>query len=182
MRAPFVWDAYSFSPHGLEVLESLGSILYPQRMDTHQSREEKRRKDIAAFWKTHGLAATADAYAVSRATLFRWQIDCVPKSRAHSGGYRKRQIPALVIAEIYRIRSLHPLLGKEKLNPLLNVFCTDQGIPVPSEPTVGRMLTQLKAAGKLPTGIRLGLIGKTGKLLEKKPPVKKKKQRSSSSR
>ena len=177
MSAPFVWDAYSPSPSGLEVLESLAGILYPQEMDTHQLREENRRKDIVAFWRTHGLVATNDAYSVSRATLFRWQKDATPLSTMHRSGYIKRIISPLLSAEIYRIRSLHPRLGKEKLTPLLKLFCTDQGISVPAEPTVGRILKQLKAAGKLPTGMRLGLSGKTGKLLEKKPLVHKKKLR-----
>ena len=177
MSPPFVWDVVSASPEGRTVLESLGKNLYPQLMDTQQQSEEKRRHDIVAFWIRHGLGATKDAYGVSRRTLFRWQKNTTPKSRAHRNGYQKRFIPPELVDEINRIREDHPRLGKEKLTPLLISFCVSWGLKAPTEPTLGRMLQQLRKEGKLKVPVKLRMSGKTGKLLEKLPPHQSKKER-----
>jgi transposase InsO family protein len=148
-------------------------------MDTKQKEEENRRKHILQFWKRHGLAATKEAFGVSRPTLFRWLADPTPKSKAHRSGYLKRTINPLIEAEIRRLRGDHPRLGKEKVAPLLAVFCTAHDLPVLSEPTVGRIIADMKATGKLVLPVRLRLDGRTGTLVEKKPLPKKVKLRRS---
>ena len=127
------------------------------------------------FWTEHGDKAATDAFGVSRSTLFRWKADTVPKSRAHRNGYSKRTVPLSLETEIRRLRTEHPNLGKEKLAPLLKRFCEEAGLAVLAEPTVGRVLCQLKEAGRLPARTRLKMSGKIGKLLEKplRPKVKK---------
>ncbi len=172
-----MWDTPSASPEGRAVLESLGKNLYPRQMDTHQHQERVRREQILAFWKAHGDAATKDAFGVCRRTLYYWKQQPVPGSRAHRNGYQKRQIPDELTTEINRIRGEHPRLGKEKLAPLLVPFCMQRGLQAPSEPTLGRMLQQLKKEGKLSAPVKLRMSGKTGKLLEKLPPVQVKKER-----
>ena len=170
------WDQDGATPEGHALLEELASNLYPKGMDTKQGQETQRRKKIVGFWEEHGDKAAKDAFGVSRSTLFRWKRDAVPKSRAHRGGYEKRTVPASLEAEIFRLRTEHPKLGKEKLAPLLKGFCEEAGLTVLAEPTVGRVLRQLREAGRLPSGgTRLRMSGKTGKLLEKpfKPKAKK---------
>ena len=51
----------------------------------------------------------------------------------------------------------------------------EASLTVLAEPTIGRVLRQLKEAGRLPARTRLRMSGKTGKLLEKplRPKVKK---------
>ena len=140
-------------------------------MDTYQKAEKERREKILAFWKSYGLAATRDAFAVSRATLFRWQQDAVPKSRAHTGGYQERVLDLRLKAEILRIRGIPETcrLGKGKLLPLLEEFCEQAGVPeVLSESRVGRILTDLKNKGELPDPKKLRVDARTGKLHEKK--------------
>ena len=167
-------------PNGRKVLKRLGQKRYPRTMDTRQLNEQKRREYILAFWKEHGPAATKDAFNVCERTLYRWQNDPVPKSRIHRTGYAKRQINPVLASEILNLRSLHPRLGKEKLTPLLQAFCAVQGINAPSEPTVGRMLAQLKAEGRLPSGRELHLHASTGRLIEKPQLHMKKKVRRGS--
>ena len=145
-------------------------------MDTHQ-KVVKKRKEILEFWNRHGFEATRDAYGVSRRTLFRWQKECTPKSRAHTKGYQKRVNNPLVAREVIRLRTLYPALGKEKLAPLLAEFCVSQGLEVLSESTVGRLLGDLKTKGLLPTGVKLRMSAKTGKLLEKSPQPRRRKLR-----
>ncbi|MDP2734940.1 MAG: DDE-type integrase/transposase/recombinase, partial [bacterium] len=129
--------------------------------------------------KLYGRAATEDAFKVCERTLFRWQRDAVPKSRVHRSGYQKRVIHPGLKSEIIRLRGLYPRLGKEKLTPLLAEFCGSLGIPSPSEPTVGRMLAQLKAEGTLRPSTQLKYNGKTGSLRERIPLPQKKKLRRS---
>lgn len=172
-----IWDARSASPEGRAVLESLAKNMYPKNMDTRQKDEVKRRKEILGFWERHGLDATREAHKVSRRTLFRWQANCTPKSRAHTGGYVKRKIDPLVQGEVIRLRTLYPGLGKEKLAPLLAEYCISQDIPAPSETTTGRILGGLKIQVLLPTGAKLRMSAKTGKLLEKQPQPRRRKLR-----
>jgi putative transposase len=162
-----------------EVLESLQQKVYPKQMDTHQT-EQLRREKILTFWKTHGEAATLDAFGVCRRTLYNWQKHPSPQSRAHRNGYQKRVIHPLLQAEIIRLRNLYPKLGKEKLRPLLLEFCKEWRLAAPSEPTVGRILSQLKKEGRLPTGAQLRLHAKAGVLREKKVVQRKPKLRRGS--
>src|SRR3989338_4364745 len=93
-------------------------------MITPQAEERVR---ILTFWRKHGLAATKEAFKVSRATLFRWQkmLDksggklsaLVPKSTA-SRTKRKRIIPDAVRNLILAERKWERI-GKEKLATLL---------------------------------------------------------------
>lgn len=163
-----------------EALESLQQSVYPRQMDTQQQSERKRREEILSFWKAHGLTATEDAFGVCRRTLYYWQNDPTPKSRAHREGYSKRQIPPEIASEIIRIRNEHPHLGKEKLTPLLRRFCEAKGLPVSSEPTVGRMIAQLKAEGRLKAPVSLRMNARTGELREKLVRPKEKKLRRGS--
>jgi len=97
-----------------------------------------QRLAILQFWRRHGLAAAIEAFKVSRRTLFLWRA----KLRAEGGNpaalapastapkrRRSRQWPAPVIAEIRRLRTLHPNLGKEKLHELLRPWAADQHLP-----------------------------------------------------
>ena len=170
-RSPGFWSLWN----NTETLEHLRNSLYPREME-HESLVQKRTT-ILAFWKNHGLTATRDAFGVSRATLFRWKAEITPKSRAHKQGYEKRNVHPQIEAEIIRQRILHPKIGKEKLAPLMQEFCREAGLPALSETTLGRIMTDLKVRGRLPTGATLRMSAKTGKLVEKQPQQRRRKLR-----
>lgn len=111
--------------------------------------DAQQRLTILKFWGRHGLDAACEAFAVSRRTLFLWRAklqaeggnpaalapgSTAPKQR------RQRQWPTAILAEIRRLRSLHPNLGKEKLHPLLTVFAAKLHLPCPSARTIGRLI------------------------------------------
>jgi putative transposase len=173
-----VWGAAHAESSGRMLLEHLARNGYPRRMDTLLQKEVERRKKILTFWSVHGLQATQDAFGTGRATLFRWKKDVKPKTRAHQNGYKKREIQPLLKAEIIRLRSLYPRLGKEKLTPLLKEFGEALSLTTPSEATVGRMISQLKTEGVLRTSQQLTYNAKTGSLKERVHTVKKKLRRS----
>jgi hypothetical protein len=103
--------------------------------------DAQRRWEILRFWQRYGVAATSEAFRVSRRTLYLWRA----KLRAEGGNLaalvpgstapkrrRRRQWPAVLITEIRRLRTLHPNLAKEKLHLLLGVFAAARQLPCPS--------------------------------------------------
>lgn len=142
-------------------------------------QEVERRVKILSFWEKHGDDAATEAFGLSLRTLYRWQAALKrmqgnlaaldPQSTAPRDR-RKRIYPAGFIEQVIDLRRLHPRLGKEKLTPLLR----DQGFRI-SVSFVGRTLTDLKKAGRLPSRTRLSLSGRTGNLIERadKPKIKK---------
>ena len=85
--------------------------------------DAQRRLEILGFWRRHGLAATCEAFKVSRRTLYLWRAKLkaeggnaaalVPGSTAPK--HRRRRVwPALLMAEVRRLRMAHPNLAKEK--------------------------------------------------------------------
>ena len=114
-------------------------------------KDAQQRLKILQFWKKHGLAATIDAFEVSRRTLYRWHkqfVDaggnpaalaaksCAPKRR------RTSKTDPRLIAEIRRLRMTYPNLGKDKLVVMLVSWCQAQGIPRPSASTIGRIIAR----------------------------------------
>lgn len=145
------------------------------------TEKAKRRVRVLAFWDTYGDEATKEAFGVSRRTLFRWQ-----KALARAAGRleglnagstapkkRNRRLTPPVVAErIVALRTLHPRLGKDKIAALLAAEGQCMSVS-----TVGRILTDLKNRGRLPSPVRLSLQGKTGNLTEHTLTRKKKLRR-----
>lgn len=113
------------------------------------SPDANERYRIVCFWEKHGLAATCEAFKVSRRTLYGW------RSRLHAGGgkpaacapastrphrLRKRCWPASLVAQIRRLRQQHPNLGKEKLHPFVAHWCRQNALRCPSVRTIGRLI------------------------------------------
>ena len=111
--------------------------------------DAQRRLEILGFWRRHGLAATCEAFKLSRRTLYLWRA----KLRAEGGNVaalvpgstapkqrRRRQWPAALVTEIRRLRTLHPNLAKEKLHELLLPFAAQRHLPCPSARTIGRLI------------------------------------------
>lgn len=140
--------------------------------------EVRRRVKILDFWRVHGLAATKDAYGVSRATLFRWQqvlaktrgrLDALdPRSTTPKRKRQRTYVPGLT-ERIIELRKLHWRIGKKKLAPLLR----DEGFDL-SESYVGRVLSDLKRSGLLPRYAHVSVSARTGKTFERKPVYRRK--------
>ena len=128
--------------------DRVGALWHLWEMTTKDAQERLR---ILRFWDTHGLPATLDAFEVSRRTLDRWKAELraqggnaaalAAKGSAPRRRRRPRTDPRLV-AEIRRLRPLHPHLGKEKLPVLRGPWCEEHGLPRPSVSTVGRILAR----------------------------------------
>lgn len=146
---------------------------------------EKRVK-ILCFYDDYGEAATKQAFAISRSTIFAWkkrlrdnhgQLSALaPGSRAPKNR-RSRQTDDRISTFIITQRTWHPHLSKDKLAVLLQAECQQWNISCPSASTVGRILNDLKQQGRLPHGSKLTVSGSTGRLLERKKKPKLKKRR-----
>ena len=114
-------------------------------------KDAQRRLEILRFWDKHGLEATRDAFGVSRRTLYRWKQalrgaggnpaalaakSCAPKRK------RTAQTDPRLVAEMRRLRTCYPNLGKEKLHVLLAPWCEAHGIRLPSVSTLGRIIAR----------------------------------------
>jgi len=119
------------------------------------------------FWEKHGLDATLDAFKAKRRTLFLWKkqfnqggrtIHALTEKKKTPKKKRVRQWPEQVIAEIKRLRFIHPNLGKDKLYPELQLFCQQQGIGCPKPITIGRIIKDLGGLRKFPE--KISFLGK----------------------
>jgi transposase InsO family protein len=130
------------------------------------TEKAKERTRILAFWERHGDAATCEAFGVSRRTLYRWQqalekgcgklASLNPYSTAPVRR-RMRNINTQLTERIIALRTKHPRLGKEKVHALLK----KEGY-IGSVSTIGRILSDLKARGSLPSSIPLSFHARTG--------------------
>lgn len=152
---------------GNEVLEELRRMGYPRSMSKHSNN----RVPIVGFWRKFGIEATVEAFHVSRSTLFRWKHELdlgqeIPRSTAPSRKRCRVVAPEITTAIILE-RTEHYGLGKDKVQPLLAGTCLAHDLPLPSISTVGRIIGDLKRAGRLSSQRQLRISARTGKLLEK---------------
>jgi transposase InsO family protein len=135
----------------------------------------KERTKILAFWEKHGLEATLDAFPVKRRSLFLWakklkdgggKLESLnPLSRAPKNK-RKRLWDYRILEELKRLRDSHPNLGKEKIYPLLDVFCKELGLDCPKPKTIGRLIKDMGGLRLFPQ--KISHFGKVMKINKKK--------------
>ena len=115
----------------------------------NQSEIAQVRNEILSFSDNHGIKATIDAYGISRRTLFRWKKklktsygkleSLIPEStKPHST--RTMLTPAKIITFIRQLREQYSHLGKEKIKPLLDEYCLQEGLTTISESTIGKVI------------------------------------------
>lgn len=141
----------------------------------HRATIEWRVK-VLRFFDRYGQQAANEAFGVSRSTIYLWKrklklsngqlASLAPGNRApHT---RRKRTADLRIADfIVAQRALHPRLGKDKLAALLAPYCQSEGLPVPAVSTIGRILNDLKAQGRLPAYGHLSMSARTGRLLRR---------------
>lgn len=144
----------------------------------------KRRARALIFYEKYGLNATLEAFNISRSTLYRWQsklkagkgkLEALNNQSRTPQTKRKRRLDHRIETYIIEQREKYPRLGKKKLTPLLKAKCLEWSIEPPSEPTVGRVIKDLKDRGRLPNHTKLSL--RKGVHYERKIPKKTRKQR-----
>jgi|GEM_PF-1053128 len=115
------------------------------------NKEANDRYKIIQFFDKYGLEATIEAFAVSRRTIYRWKsklkengiASLKPKSTKPKK-LRTPTTPKLIIDEIKKLRIKYPNIGKAKLHVLLESFCKSNNLSLPSESTIGRVISKDK--------------------------------------
>ena len=140
----------------------------------HKDRKViEHRIKVLNFFDCYGANATKEAFAVSRSTVYLWKqtlkanngrISCLAPDSKAPFNRRRRSTSPLIAEYIVKQREDHPRLGKDKLHELLVPVCAKANLDCPSVSTVGRILSDLKAQGRLPKNAKLSLYGRTGRL------------------
>ena len=108
-----------------------------------------RRMKVISFYEKYGEKATIKAFGTDRKAINRWKrklkkmggklAALVPLS-TRPKRVRRSIIPVEIIDFIRTVRQVHPRLGKEKIKPLLDKYCTPRGIKSISESTIGNII------------------------------------------
>jgi len=137
-----LWDGLKLT--NKSIMKTFGSIF---KFDCSESA--KFRLKVLEFSMEYGIRATVKAYGVSKASILRWKKalnkssgkleSLVPKSRApvHK---RQMQVDHRIISFIRELRENHYRLGKEKLKPFVDEFCSSHNIKTISVSTIGKII------------------------------------------
>ena len=124
---------------------------YFQHMHLIDSKAEYRMK-VLLFWKKHGLEATLDAYEVKERTLYDWKkkykeswnmLSSLSDKSKTPKKKRKREWSVEVLEKIIHLREEYPNLWKEKMYPLLKVYCDIKELSCPKESTIWRLIKDM---------------------------------------
>ena len=151
----------------------------------HPKREAiEKRVEIIKFFDDYGEEATRRAFGKSRSTIYLWKLKLkkadgklsalAPGNRSPRNR-RHRIVHSFIERFIVEYRTAHPGVDKTTITPALTIACIRQGVKPVSESTVGRIIHDLKAKGRLPRSNRVTINGRTGALMvrELKPRTKK---------
>ncbi len=146
----------------------------------------EKRLEIIEFCDEFGFKAAKMAFGKSRSTIYLWK-----QKLKNSGGKlsalapgnrtpkkrRCRIVPPFIEGFIMEYRNAHPGADKTTITPALASACLREGIKQVSESTVGRIIHDLKAKGRLPYSNRISIRGGSGTLLVKEGKPRRKKLR-----
>jgi putative transposase len=154
--------------------------------DPSQQRAVEERLKIIRFFDRYGVDATREAFNKSRSTIFLWKQK-LKKSKGSIAALalgdrtpihkRKRIVHPFIENFIVRYRTDHPGSDKITITPLLIVACRSTGIKPVSESTVGRIIHDLKARGRLPNSNKASINARTGDLVFRQQHKFRKKER-----
>lgn len=132
--------------HPEEVISMVASLKKFESSDV-----AKERLRIIVFYETYGEAATREAFEVDRKLIYIWR-QRYKKSRGKLSSLvpistkpchtRTPNTHPKVVAYIKGLRKKYPRLGKEKIYPLLCVYCKKEHLPVVSQATIGREIAR----------------------------------------
>ena len=108
-----------------------------------------QRLKIIKFYDFHGEATTKEAFGVNRKTIYVWKkrlksskgklTSLIPNStKPHTS--RLMETDLKVFEFIKNLRQLYPKIGKEKIYPLLVVYCQKEGIKPIKISTIGKVI------------------------------------------
>ncbi len=160
---------------------------YINNILNHPKRESiEKRIEIIKFFDDYGKEATKRAFGKSRSTIYLWKQKLKKASGKLSAlapgnktpiHKRKRRVHPFIESFIVGYRTTHPGVDKTTITPVLTAACIHAGVRPVSESTIGRIIHDLKAKGRIAGSNKITLSGRTGTLLVREPKPKKKRMR-----
>lgn len=107
------------------------------------------RLNVLTFYENHGLAATQEAFRVSRSTIFSWKkkltdadgrLTALLPGSTRPHAVRRMIVDHRILVFIKGWRELFGRIGKEKVKVLLDAFCHKEHLPTISVSKVGRII------------------------------------------
>lgn len=163
-------------------------MLRIQEIGNHRCKDEIARRLKAIWLLERGQFETLKvAMNVSRSTVYSWKkrleasggnvIALAPQSRAPKNR-RRRQADPCLIEFIRKYRVQKPGIGKGIIKSELDRFGQERNLKTISESSVGRVIADLKAAGRLPgRGLLFKVICGNGQLIGRNKKLRRKKKR-----
>ncbi len=109
----------------------------------------KIKLNAIEFHDEYGTKATITAFHISKRSIYRWKkvykdhkkdtTSLIPKSRRPKR-LRSTSWDIRIVEFISNIRRDHRNIGKDKIKPLLDIYCDDNNIPQISVSTIGRII------------------------------------------
>ncbi|MBI4267999.1 MAG: transposase [Chloroflexi bacterium] len=153
----------------------------------HPSHDEiEKRIKIIEFFETYGAEPTREAFGKSRSTVYLWKqklnrgkgkLSALASGNKAPIRRRHRTVHLFIENFIVEYRTAHQGADKTTITPALTVACQANGVRPVSESTVGRIISDLKAKGRLSRSNKLTLNGRTGRLVERVAKPRNKKTR-----
>ncbi|MFZ6016420.1 MAG: integrase core domain-containing protein [Nitrospirota bacterium] len=118
-----------------------------------KSEVAQQRMKIIKFYEEYGEKATKEAFGADRKVISRWRKRLKEAEGSLTGliphstrPYKVRcsNVSPKIINFIKELRERHPRLGKEKIKPLLDKYCAENGLKSVSESTVGNIIKRHK--------------------------------------
>jgi transposase InsO family protein len=164
------------------------AMLRIEEIGDHPQREEIERRLKAIYLLDRGLKDELKmVFGVSRATVYGWkkrlkaggnQVHALAPSNRAPKRRRQRAIDARLVEFIRKYRVQRPGIGKVIIKSELDRFCQERGLVTISESSVGRVLGDLKATGRLPDlGVWFKVLGGDGRLVSRRQKPKRTKKR-----
>lgn len=118
-----------------------------------ESEVAQQRMKIITFYESYGEAATREAFGADRKLICQWRrrlregdgklTALIPHS-TRPRKVRSSVVPLEVIGYVRELRKDHPRLGKEKIKPLLDKYCRQQGLVQVSVSSIGNIIKRHK--------------------------------------
>jgi len=163
--------------HGIKGYARFKRFSYLFEMTTKEANDRYR---IIEFYDKFGLEATTEAFGISRRTIYRWkeklkknknEITALNPKSTKPKQKRKPVTSKVIVDEIKRLREQYPNIGKAKLYYLLKPWCENNNLELPSESTIGRVISRDKDKMR----IIPHRIDRNGKVKHKKREIKNRK-------
>lgn len=120
---------------------------YLKTITGHEAVQERLR--IIGYFDEFGPKATRQAFGLSRSTVYAWKkvyrdsrfnpASLIPRSRRPLR-VRQMRTDGRIVTFLHDLREQRYHLGKEKIKPLLDIFCRENGLRPISTSLIGKII------------------------------------------